>query len=90
MKWTTIIYIYAAVVILGVLLAPLYGAKVIDPRNMRKIRKYCEDCGLTDISIKPYPNHYGVRFKKDGNKKYCKCFVVKGEIQWKGSSPEEC
>lgn len=76
--------------LLGLLAAvPALLAWTLDPLNSRRIRKYCEGLGFTEIAIEPFPNHYGVHFTKDGRKLYAKCSVVGRKIKWKGPSPEE-
>jgi hypothetical protein len=68
---------------------PTLLSMILDPLNAHRVRKYCERLGLNEISIEPFPNHYGVRFSKDGLSFYAKCRVVRREIRWKGRSPEE-
>jgi hypothetical protein len=86
-----VVYIVLGLIgLLGLLAAvPTVLAWALDPVNSRRIRKYCESLGLTDIAIKPFPNHYGVHFTKDGQKLYAKCSVVGRKIKWKGPSPVE-
>ena len=69
----------ACIGILAVL--PSVLAKVLDPINSRRIFRHLRDTGATDISIEPYPNHYGVRFLRDGVAYYAKCRVVKGKVK---------
>lgn len=86
-----VVYIVLGLVGLLALLAavPTVLAWALDPLNSRRIRKYCESLGLTDIAIKPFPTHYGVHFTKDGQKLYAKCSVVGRKIKWKGPSRDE-
>jgi hypothetical protein len=86
-----VVYIVLGLIGLLALLAaiPTVLARTLDPLNSRRIRKYCESLGLTDIAIKPFPNHYGVHFIKDGQKLHAKCSVVGRKIKWKGPSPDE-
>ncbi len=62
---------------------------VTDPPRMKRIKQYFESAGCTEIEIKPWPNHYGVRFYKDGVKQYAKCrFNLRsGVIVWVGTAP---
>jgi hypothetical protein len=86
-----IVYILLGLIGLLALLAavPTLLSRILDPLNAHRIHKYCERLGLSEISIEPFPNHYGVRFSKDGVRLYAKCRVVRREIRWKGRSPEE-
>jgi hypothetical protein len=68
---------------------PLLLAKVLDPLNASRIRAYCAKAGVTDVEIQPFPNHYGVHFRKNDRKHYVKCTVSGGNIKWKGPSPAE-
>ena len=43
---------------------PALLAKVLDPLNAKRIRAYCAAVGVTDVEVQPFPNHYGVRFRK--------------------------
>jgi len=63
-------------------------AKVLDPRNERIIRDHCESLGLNDVSLKAWPNHYGVYYRHAGKKLYAKCRVTKGNVVWLGHAPE--
>lgn len=72
-----------------VVFLPSLLAKVLDPINASRIRAYCAAAGATDVEIQPFPNHYGVRFRKNDRKHYAKCTVAGGKIKWKGPSPAE-
>jgi len=77
------------VILLLLVFLPTILARVLDPINARRIRAYCESVGCSVTEIKPFPNHYGVSFEKNGKKGYAKCRVSKGGIRWKGKSPQE-
>jgi hypothetical protein len=68
---------------------PAVLAKFLDPLNANRIRAYCDSIGVTDVEVKPFPNHYGVHFRKNERKHYAKCTVARGKIKWKGPSPAE-
>lgn len=72
-----------------VVFLPALLAKVLDPLNANRIRKYCAGVGVTNVEVKPFPNHYGVHFTKNDRKHYAKCVVAGGTIKWKGPSPAE-
>lgn len=72
-----------------VVFLPQILSAVLDPVNERHIRDYCNEVGVTDVKVKPFPNHYGVEYWKGGRKCYSKCKVVGGKIHWKGSSPSD-
>ena len=79
-----------AIACLGILMfLPTVLAAVLDPLNTRRIRTYCASVGATDIEIEPFPNHYGVHFRKHDRKHYARCTVVRGRIAWKGPSPAD-
>ncbi len=80
---------WVALFFLGMMFLPLLLEKILDPLNSKRIREYCSNLGATDIKIRPFPNHYGVHFTKNGKKRYFKCKVIRGAIQWVGKSPEE-
>jgi hypothetical protein len=79
----------ALMLFLGAL--PKIIARISDPPRMKRIQRYLESVGCTDIQIKPWPNHYGVHFTMDGKKLYAKCRVdVKADkIVWVGKPPVE-
>lgn len=83
--------ILSATVMVLLILAflPTILTRVLDPRNMKVIRAHCEAAGLTDVEIKPLPNHYGVSFRKNGKRHYAKCRVTGGVVKWKGKAPEQ-
>ena len=85
--WWKLVWIAICFALLTFL--PAILGKVIDPLNIRRIRKYCEEVGVTDVQVQPFPNHYGVHFRKDDRKHYAKCRVTWGRVTWKGSSPAE-
>ena len=68
---------------------PLILGAILDPLNARRIKSYCAGAGATDVEVEPFPNHYGVHFRKNERKHYAKCRVVRGKIEWKGTSPAE-
>jgi hypothetical protein len=64
------------VVVMAVLAAvPTLLGLILDPLNMRRIRTYCSGLGLENVSITPYPNHYGIEAVKHGRRIYAKCSV---------------
>jgi hypothetical protein len=78
------------VVVMAVFAAvPTLLGLLLDPLNMRRIRTYCSGLGLENVSITPYPNHYGVEAIKGGRRIYAKCSVVGKKIKWKGPAPSE-
>jgi hypothetical protein len=85
--WWKLVWVIGSVVV--VMFLPSMLAVVLDPLNTKRIHSYCADIGVTHVEVKPFPNHYGVHFKKNGRKYYAKCEVVRGKIKWKGSSPAE-
>jgi hypothetical protein len=68
---------------------PALLTKVLDPLNAKRIQAHCAAVGVTDVEVQPFPNHYGVHFRKDDRKHYAKCTVAGGKIKWKGPSPAE-
>ena len=62
---------------------------VLDPLNTRRIQAYCDTQGLQNVSVKAFPNHYGVEATKDGRHIYAKCRVIGRKIKWKGPSPAD-
>ena len=85
--WAALIYLTMALALMVVL--PTLLGKILDPRNARHIRAYCADHGISDVEVRPFPNHYGVRFRYEGRKFYAKCTVARGHIKWKGQAPDE-
>jgi hypothetical protein len=77
----------ALMLFLGAL--PKIIAAISDPPRMRHIRRHFESAGCSNIEIKPWPNHYGVHYIKDGARQYAKCRVdmKAGKIIWVGKSP---
>lgn len=80
---------WAAACLALMVFLPALLAKVLDPLNAKRIRKYCAGVGVTEVEVKTFPNHYGVHFTKNDRKHYAKCIVTKGEIRWRGPSPAE-
>jgi hypothetical protein len=68
---------------------PTLISLVLDPLNTRRIQAYCDTQGLQDVTVKAYPNHYGVEAIKGGRRIYAKCSVIGRRIKWKGPSPAE-
>ena len=85
--WWKLAWVAAFMVLLAVL--PTLLMKILDPLNVRRIRAYCIEVGVTNVEIQPFPNHYGVHFTKNDRKHYAKCKVTRGKIEWKGPSPAE-
>jgi hypothetical protein len=83
--WALAIYLVIVMMLIGAL--PRLWELVLDPRNSENIRDYFNDLDVTDVTIKPYPNHYGVRFSANGRRYYVRCTVAGGKITWKGESP---
>jgi hypothetical protein len=70
--------------------APMVIGRIVDPVNSRAIRKHLESLGASEISVRPYLNHYGVRFTANGERHYAKCLVLeRGTFKWKGRSAED-
>jgi hypothetical protein len=80
---------WVAVCLALMLFLPAILAKVLDPLNAKRICAYCAEVGVTDVEVTPFPNHYGVHFRKNDRKHYAKCTVRRGYIKWKGPSPAE-
>jgi hypothetical protein len=72
----------------AVVFLPNILAKVLDPRNEKIIRVQCETLGFDGVSVKPWPNHYGVSYHRDGKKLYARCRVKKGLVVWLGQAPK--
>ncbi len=85
--WWKVAWIAACIAI--ALFLPSMLASILDPLNTRRIKSYCANVGVTDVQVRPFPNHYGVHFKKNDRKHYAKCNVVRGKIKWTGPSPAE-
>jgi hypothetical protein len=87
-RWAVPLCMLGALVVLYLLPAAI--GLLINPVNSQAIRKYLEGLGATNISVRPYPNHYGVRFTANGKSHYAKCLVLRhGTFKWKGQSPVE-
>jgi len=80
---------WVAVCLAFMAFSPAILARVLDPLNARRIRAYCAEVGVTDVEVQPFPNHYGVHFRKNEKKHYAKCTLARGQIKWKGPSPAE-
>ena len=78
---------WVAVCLVLMAFLPATLARILDPLNAKRIRAYCAKVGVTDVEVQPFPNHYGVRFRKNDQKHYAKCTVARGRIKWKGPSP---
>ena len=68
---------------------PTLLSLVLDPLNTRRIQAYCNTQGLRDVTVKAFPNHYGVEATKGDRRIYAKCRVTGRKIKWKGPSPAE-
>jgi hypothetical protein len=88
MKAALIVIATVAVILLLVFLPNVLGM-FLDPRNTKLIQARCDAAGVSDIKIKAWPNHYGVSFRKNGQRHYAKCRVASGVIKWKGRAPED-
>jgi hypothetical protein len=67
---------------------PTILAKIFDPPAIRRIEQECQEMGLSDVRVKPYSGHYGVRFRDAAGKAgYAKCNVIKGVVRWEGKKP---
>lgn len=85
--WWKLAWVAACLALIAFL--PALLAKVLDPLNAERIRAYCLAVGATDVKVQPFPNHYGVHFRKNDRKHYAKCTVAGGKIKWKGASPAD-
>ncbi len=85
--WWKLAWIAACFVLMVFL--PALLAKILDPLNAKRIKAYCAGLGVTEVEVKPFPNHYGVHFTKNERKHYATCVVARGRIKWKGPSPAE-
>jgi hypothetical protein len=59
---------------------PLILEKLLDPLNIRRITRHLSINGATDIEVKPFSNHYGARYIRDGAQHYAKCNVKRGKV----------
>jgi hypothetical protein len=59
---------------------PAILEKVLDPLNARRITKHLASTGATDIVVKPFPNHDGANFNRNGTQRYAKCIVKRGHV----------
>jgi hypothetical protein len=76
-----------AAVLLFLAFLPALLSSVLDPLNTRRIRKLCAEQGVEVIEIKPWPNHYGVRYLSGGKSVYAKCVVTPRRIRWLTNAP---
>jgi hypothetical protein len=77
----------ALMLFLGAL--PKLIAMLSDPPRIKRITEFFEAAGCTEIEVKPWPNHYGVKCIKGGVRRYAKCRVniKSGTIEWIGGAP---
>ena len=54
----------------------------LDYWNISRIKKACREEGLSDVEIKVWPGHYGVRAKKNGAAIYRKAGVWGTKVSW--------
>lgn len=85
--WAFGIYLVALFALIGAL--PSLLAKMVDPRNAEIIRVYCQGIGISEVTVRPFPNHYGVRFRADDRRFHARCTVAGGKLRWKGKSPQD-
>lgn len=82
------------VIFVGIMLflgaLPKILSRISDPPRMKLIENYLAEHGCTEIEIKPYSAHYGVRYKRNGIKYYSKCLanLETKELEWVGKSPD--
>lgn len=88
MSYLPILCFVLAVVFL--IFFPAILSKILDPINVRTIRKRLQSMGFTDVEVKAWPNHYGVKCVKNGQNHCLKCVVMGHKVEWKGKEPEEC
>jgi uncharacterized membrane protein YdfJ with MMPL/SSD domain len=88
MKLLIIFGVFVAVMAFLTFLPSLLSL-VLDPLNISRVKSHCEKLGCTNIEIKAWPNHYGVKFKINDIKHSTKCRVIGLKIKWVGKSPEE-
>ena len=67
----TLLWVVLAVVVILPFVPWIWG-KIIDPINIRSIRKACTEEGIEIIRIQMFPNHYGVDCVEVGQKTYRK------------------
>ena len=71
------------------LLIPIF-VKLSDRLAFRAARRYCQETGLEFVEAKAWPNHYGLYFRKDGQRHYASFdFERNRTITWKKGSPLE-
>ncbi|WP_417445544.1 hypothetical protein [Kangiella sp.] len=82
------------VIFLGIMLIlgalPKILSRISDPPRMKFIEEYFVEHGCTEIEIKPYSAHYGVRYRRNGTKYYSKCLanLKSNELEWVGKPPD--
>ena len=81
--------IYLGVVICAIAFLPAILTRVLDPINIRRIKRHCNSLGVSQVEVQAWPSHYAVTFQKNGQKHYAKCTVKGRTIKWKGQSPGE-
>ena len=68
---------------------PVVLGWILDPLNAWRIRRYCVARGFEPLDVKPFPNHYGVHYLRDGVKVYAKCKTRGlGGIEWLSNEPD--
>lgn len=93
METSKIIYLLlmlaGGTVVLVFLLIPIF-IKISDRLAFRAARRYCQETGLEFLEAKAWPNHYGLYFRKDGQRLYASFdFERNRTITWKKGSPLE-
>jgi hypothetical protein len=93
MDTSKIIYLFlmlaGGTVVLIFLLIPIF-VKLSDWLAFRAAREYCRTAGLEFVEAKAWPNHYGLYFRKDGQRLYASFdFERNRTITWKKGSPLE-
>jgi hypothetical protein len=85
-------YFIGAFVVMLVLAKPI--GLLIDGWNAGIIRRHLVRLGIRlgilEAEVKPFPNHYGVRFSVNGQKYYAKCSDLRwGALKWRGHVPQD-
>lgn len=62
---------------------PVFLGWIIDPINIKRIKKYCKTQGIIVDKVDLFPNHYGVKYTQNGIKGYAKVTFKKKNICWK-------
>lgn len=82
--WTVFIIIIVAIVGGSALF------EIVWDRNAhRLVRQYCSENSIEIISIKTWKRAYGLYYRVDGEKKYCRFEASWKELRWKPKSPTE-